>query len=131
MDFYTIALFGEAEKGQYSRAYFCQSLPQLVESCGNPPPHSRGIYYAVQALLYGCSVMFFRVKEEGFSRQDYLEGLHLLESQQLVTPISAFCLPGVGNSTILEAVIPLCAVYHSVMITNEPDLYDYLTEAVA
>lgn len=131
MDYYTIALFGEAEKGKFSEGCLCQSLQELVESCGNPPPHSRGIFYAVQALLYERPVLFFRVKEEGFSQRDYLGGLHLLESQHLTHLISAFCMPGVGDSMILKAIVPICAVYHSVMITNEPDLYDYLTESVA
>lgn len=128
MEPYTVVLFGESEKGNFSQAYYCQNLPQLVECCGNPPPHSRGIYFAVQALLYGRSILFFRVKEEGFSWPDYFEGLHQLESQNLLSKVGAFCMPGVGNSAIVEAVIPICIVYHSIMIINEPDLYDYLTE---
>ena len=49
---YTIVLFGEAERGEFSTAYFCQNLAQLDEFFGNPPPNSNGLYYAVQALAF-------------------------------------------------------------------------------
>jgi hypothetical protein len=127
MKTFTLALFGEAEKGNYRTAYFCRNLPQLVDFFGNPPPHSRGLHYAVQALLYHRDLIFFRVKEEGFSYQDYLTGLNLLQRQN-ISQISAICLPGVGNSEILDAIAPICALYHSILITNEADFYDYITE---
>jgi hypothetical protein len=124
----TIALFGEAEKGEFQTAYYCQSLPQLVDYLGNPPIHSHGLFYAVQALLYHRDLLFFRVKEEGFSQQDYLIGLRLLETQQIIPHISAICLPGVGDIKIIRAMVPFCKSHHSFIITTEPDLYDYLTE---
>ncbi len=128
MEIYNIALFGEAEKGEYSTAYFCQSVQQLLERFGNPPPESRGIYYAIQALLYRRGLIFFRVREEGFSYEDYLSGLHCLQKQQLVPHLAALCLPGVGDREIIEAIAPVCAIYHSILITGEADFYDYLTE---
>lgn len=128
---YTVALFGEAEKGEYRTAYFCQSLEQLVDYLGHPPPESKGLYYAVQALLYHRNLIFFRVREEGFSEQDYFCGAHLLKKQSLIPDIAAICIPGVGNGEIIEAIVPLCAVYHSILITTEADLYDYLTLNVA
>lgn len=123
---YTMALFGEAEKGDYQTAYYMRSLPQLVDYLGNPPPNSQGLFYAVQALLYERQLIFFRVKEEGFSHQDYFSGLKLLQNQSILSEISAICLPGVGDANILEAITPICATYHSILITNEADLYDYL-----
>ncbi len=129
MDSYTVALFGEAEKGEFQTAYFCQTLPDLVEYLGNPPPNSHGLYCAVQALLYHYNLIFLRVREEGFSYQDYLAGLQLLEAQNLIAHIAALCLPGVGDAKIIEVVTPFCVVHHSVMITSEGDLYDYLTSA--
>lgn len=125
---YTMALFGEAEKGDYQTAYYMRSLAQLVDYLGNPPPNSQGLFYAVQALLYERQLIFFRVKEEGFSHQDYFSGLQLLQNQSILSEISAICLPGVGDTNILEAITPICATYHSILITNEADLYDYLTE---
>jgi len=74
MTTYSIAMFGEAEKGSFHTAYFCQNLPQLVDYLGHPPPHSKGLYYAVQALLFQRNLIFFRVEEEGFSYQDYFLG---------------------------------------------------------
>ena len=127
MEIYTMALFGEAERGDYRTAYFCHSLPQLVEYLGNPPPESRGLYYAVQALLYKRNLIFFRVREEGFSYQDYLSGLNVLKDQEMAA-IAAICLPGVGNAQIIDAMAPVCKQHHSILITNEADLYDYLTE---
>lgn len=128
---FTVALFGEAEKGEYRTAYFCHSLPQLVDNLGNPPPESKGLYYAVQTLLYHRDLIFFRVREEGFSMQDYLLGLRLLQAEDLISTVSAFCIPGAGNSEIIHALTPVCAVHHSLLIISECDLYDYLTEQVA
>ncbi len=131
MEPYTIAMFGEAEKGEYSTAYFCQNLPQLVDNLGNPPPDSNGLYYAVQALLYHHRLFFVRVQEEGFSIQDYLRGLHFLETRNLLSKIAAIAIPGVGDAEIIEAATPLCLAYHNILIISESDLYDYLTEISA
>lgn len=126
MKIYTIALFGEAEKGDYYAPYSCKNLYQLSEYFGNPPQESKGLYYAIQALLFQRELIFLRIKEEGFSIQDYLYALKSLEGA-LKENINAFCLPGVGDFEILEAVTPLCKKYHSLLITTEADFYDYLT----
>lgn len=128
MHIYTIALFGEAEKGEYHYPYFCHSLSQLVDYFGNPPEQSRGLFYAIQALLYQRQLIFFRVQEEGFSLSDYLAAVSLLKNHKFETDITAFCLPGVGNTEILEAVAPVCREYHSFLITSEADFYDYLMQ---
>jgi hypothetical protein len=127
---YTIALFGEAEKGEFHVPYFCQSLAQLLDFLGHPPVESRGLYYAVQALLYHRSLLFLRVQHEGFSESDYLTGIQQLKNQGILSLVAAYCMPGVGNSHILGAIQPLCEMHHSILITNEADLYDYLTENV-
>lgn len=128
METHTIALFGEAEKGDYRTLYFCKSIPQLMEYFGNPPPHSLGLFYAIQALLYQRLLIFFRVREEGFSVPDYFAGMHLLENKSAIPQLSAICIPGVGNSEVIEAVSLICLNRHSLLITTEADLYDYLTE---
>lgn len=127
MQLSTIALFGEAEKGEYSKGYFCEAVSQLVDVLGNPPPHTHGLYYAVQALLYHYNLLFFRVKEEGYSYSDYVEGLHLLETQQIIPHVQALCFPGVGDAKIIHASVPYCLEHHTIIITTEADLYDYLT----
>jgi hypothetical protein len=124
---HTIALFGEAEKGDYHTAYFCRTLSDLVDHLGNPPSESQGIHCAVQALMYERDLIFIRVKEEGFSAHDYMVGLRLLERQTLIPAISAVCLPGVGDEEIIDAGTMICHKYDSVLITAEADLYDYLT----
>lgn len=121
---HTIALFGEAEKGQFRKPLVIKTLPQLVDTFGHPPCESRGLVFAIQALLYQREIIFFRVEEEGFSANDYLHGLHHLES---VKKLHALCLPGVGTPGILEACEEVCRKQKSFLITSEQDLYDYLT----
>ena len=128
MELYTVALFGEAEKGEYQTPYFCENLPQLVEYLGNPPPESYGLFFAVQALLYKRNILFFRVREEGFSLQDYQQGVHFLKSLKNTPAISAIGIPGVGDTQIINAITPICLIYHSFLMTTEADLFDYLTQ---
>lgn len=128
---FNIALFGEAEKGEFNTAYFCNELAQLVDFLGNPPAESHGLYFAVQALHYGRQIIFIRVKEEGFSRPDYEYGLQLLHSQRLISPISAIALPGVGDEYIFKAAEPICILHHSILLTTEADLFDFLTSRAA
>jgi len=123
----TIALFGEAEQGEYKTAYFCRSLEDLAEQFGQPPEDSIGIHYAVQALLFDYQLIFFRVAEEGYAYEDYLQGMQLLGNQALIPQLSAIALPGVGEPAIIDASEPLCELYNSIIITTESDLYDYLT----
>ncbi len=128
MTTHTIALFGEAEKGEYEAAYFCQNLSQLADYLGNPPPNSKGLSCAIQVLLYNYNLLFFRVREEGFSSQDYLFGVSFLENQtQKAFNLDALYLPGVGDSRIIQVVHPFCAMHHAIMIMTEADFYDYLT----
>ncbi|MCE5318623.1 MAG: hypothetical protein LLG04_14825 [Parachlamydia sp.] len=129
MESYTIALFGEAEKGEYCTGYLCNSLAELVDYFGNPPNESLGLHLAVQGLLYHRHVLFFRVEEEGYSEQDYLLGLNLLAQQRKVPHIEAIGIPGVGSSRIIEAATPICQIYHSILLVTEADLFDYLTQA--
>lgn len=126
---YTIALFGEAEKGEFHTAYYCQTLEELDTYLGNPPAASKGLYYAVQALLFDRNLIFFRVPEEGFSTQDYLFGVRLLEQQELIPQLDAICIPGVGDPEVMNALQPILQQYHSILISNESDFYDYLTSA--
>ncbi len=123
----TIALFGEAEKGTYSSLLFMDSISQLSDLLGNPPKDTQGIHIAIQILLYKCTLVFIRVKEEGFSTKDYLQGLTLLQNTHQIKELTAIYLPGVGDTTIIEASAPLCNLYHSFLITTEHDFYDYIT----
>lgn len=125
---YTVALFGEAEKGRFHTAYYCTSLEQLSHHFGEPPSScSRGLEFAIQALLFKRGVVYFRVHEEGFSNHDYIKGLNTLVNKELFPPITAIGLPGVGSDEIIEATDPVCSLYKSLLILNERDLYDYLT----
>lgn len=125
---HTIALFGETQKGEFQTAYFCKNLAQLSDFLGEPPSNDcLGLQFAIQALLYERGVVFFRVREEGFSAHDYQFGLNFLVNKELFPSISALCLPGVGNAEIIEETVPICEMHKSLLIVTEKDLYDYLT----
>ncbi|MGB7977891.1 MAG: hypothetical protein WCF19_01880 [Chlamydiales bacterium] len=122
-----IALFGEAEKGAFKVPHLLGKLPQLVDLLGNPPAESQGLYFAVQAILYNREILFFRVAEEGFSQIDYFQGLKFLENREKVKSVHAICLPGVGDPEILALTEGVCHIHKSLLITNQKDLYDFLT----
>lgn len=124
---HTIFLFGEAEKGEFCTPFSCKSLPQLADTFGNPPEQSLGLLYAVQALMFERELIYFRVKEEGFSISDYMRGIRLLENKEAFKDLTAICMPGVGDAEIIHATSPICTLYRSLLITSERDLYDYLT----
>lgn len=123
-----IALFGESERGEFRRPYLCRNLQELDENLGNPPPHSIGLYYAIQLLLFQNALLFMRVQEEGFSVPDYLQGMKVIKSLPVEVQPNAICAPGVGDNEIIDAIIPFCISHHNILITREADLYDYLTQ---
>ncbi len=123
----TIALFGEAEKGEIGFPLFMKSLTHLNEALGNPPDESRGLFFAIQFLLYEQEVIYIRVKEEGFSTKDYLKGMKHLLNKKEVAHLTAVCLPGVGDARIIDSVGPVTETHGALVITTEQDLYDYLT----
>ncbi|MFZ0566257.1 MAG: hypothetical protein WAM28_08750 [Chlamydiales bacterium] len=125
---FTVALFGEAQKGEFQMAYYCQTLAELSDFFGEPPSEEcQGLQFAVQTLLYERGVIYFRVHEEGFSIQDYLQGFNFLEKSEAFPNISAIGLPGVGSTEIIKATEDVCQIHKSFLILTEQDLYDFLT----
>jgi hypothetical protein len=124
---HTMALFGEAEKGQFKKPYILRDLAQLVDAFGNPPPESQGLFFAIQALLYRRELIFFRVEAEGYSVSDYFYGLKYLEDPEKIQQLHALCLPGIGDPKIMQASQIVCELRKSFLITTQKDLYDYLT----
>ena len=122
---HTIALFGEAEKGEFSSLHHINTLDHLSDLLGNPPDDTKGLYLAVQSILFSYDLIYIRVKDEGFSTRDYLSGLKQL--RKLSSPIMAIGLPGVGDDLIIEAGAEVCSLHKSMLLTTEQDLYDYLT----
>ena len=122
-----IAFFGEAEKGKFHFPYFCTEVVDLYEKLGNPPEESLGLYYALQALLYHQKVLFFRVREEGFSKEDYFYGFKKLEDPSKTGTIQALFLPGVGDEEILSQASIILLMHKGLLLMQEKDLYDYLT----
>ncbi len=123
----TIALFGEAEKGDLAAPVSIQSLDQLSETFGHAPKETRGIFFAVQFLLYQHELIYIRVQEEGFSTKSYLKGFKQLSQKGNAPDLTAICLPGVGDTRIFDACQTLCNNHRALLITTEQDFYDYLT----
>jgi hypothetical protein len=123
---HVVALFGEAEKGQFHIPYYLKELPQLVDLLGHPPLESEGLFFAIQSLLFKRELIFFRVENEGFSVADYFNGLKVLENKEKIKRLHAICLPGVGDAKLLKASQSVCELHRSFLITTEKDLYDYL-----
>lgn len=122
-----VVLFGEAEKGAFKTPHVLHQLPQLVDLLGNPPEESQGLFFAIQSILYHREIVYFRVSDEGFSRNDYFLGLKWLENREKIQRVHALCLPGVGDPEILSLSDSVCQLHKSFLITNQKDLYDYLT----
>ena len=124
-----VALFGEAKKGKVATLSFIQSVIQLNEKYGDPPRESWGIFFAIQFLLYENELVYIRVRDEGFSQQDYFKGINRLIESKKIFSLSGICLPGVGDTSIIDAAVSACRKYQCLMITTERDLYDYLTSS--
>lgn len=127
MSILKLAMFGEAERGQYRKLHYCRSLEQLLDKLGNPPPESLGLHFAVQALLYERDLFFIRVEEEGFSAEEYLRGVRLLRNKDMLGSIHAICAPGVGDIEIISALAQACLQRRGMLVMSESDLYDFLT----
>lgn len=122
-----IALFGESEKGELDTAHFCKTLDDLFEKLGQPPQESLGLFFAVQALLYKKPLLYFRVRVEGVSTEDYLSGLHFLwEDSFSIIRLQALFLPGVGSKTLIDEGCKLCVARKSLLMMSEQDFFDYL-----
>lgn len=122
-----IFLFGAAEKGPFGKPLRCSSLSELFDLCGTPPEGSEGITYATQALLYNRELLFFRVEEEGYSEENYKQGLKLLCKTRLEFNLSAICMPGLGDKELIDAASQICTLHRSFLILGQKDFYDYLT----
>lgn len=125
----TVALFGEAERGDFRTSHYCRGLDELERLLGHPPAHSSGLYFAIQALMYNRLLIYYRVPEEGFSPQEYHLGLQMLQQQAGDARLAAIGLPGVGDAEIINASLPLCERHHSLLLFTDSDLYDYLTSS--
>lgn len=114
-----IALFGESEKGQWEKPHLIKGLPELIDLLGNPPPETEGLFFAIQALLYEREVIYFRVQQEGFSKEDYFSGLNILKNKSQTKQLHAICMPGVGNSEIINATNPVCEIHKTHLIITQ------------
>lgn len=125
----SVFLFGSSEKGKLCVPIRFTSLASLSQVLGHPQEDSMGIEYAVQTLLCERELIFYRVKEEGFAKEDYLRGAEFLQSYGERLRLAAICIPGVGDREIIDALGPISQRLRAILILSERDLYDYLTES--
>jgi len=125
----TLALFGTSQKECHNPLHLYKSLLDLYMDFGEPPTDTEGLYFAIQTILYGKSILYFRVQEEGEGREEYLEGLHLLRnlsSTQL--RIDALFLPKVSAHEIIDEGLAICKNHHGLLLMKEADFYDWATD---
>jgi hypothetical protein len=127
MDLHTVALFGEAEKGAFQTLFHLTNLMDLNHYLGNPPPYSEGIPNAIEILYKNYHVLYIRVEEEGVALRDYYLGLKLLETEETSKKITAIMMPGVSDNDLIERCSFFCRKRASIILMNEKDLYDHLT----
>lgn len=121
-----VTIFGESEKGPLGVLLSVDSLPFLAESFGSPTENSVGIHLAIQTLMSDKIVLFYRVTEEGVDKNEYARGLKLLEGLDLPA-LAALALPGIGDLEIQHLAKNVCKLKHSILIVNERDFYDLMT----
>ena len=122
-----VAVFGEAERGDFGIPLFTPSVLHLNERFGHPPHSSQGIFLAIQFLMSEQHILYVRVKEEGFSLKDYSRGAKNILNKREPFQCEAVCLPGVGDREIIDFVDPILKKWDAILVTTAPDLYDYLT----
>lgn len=124
-----VAMFGEAEKGRFHVPTYLRSLPELLDVYGLAPLGTEGLYFATQILLFEWDLIFVRVKEEGYAKQDYMLGLRYLQEKDKIPSASlhALFLPGVGDPEIIGESERVLSLYRGCFIATEKDLYDYLS----
>ncbi|PCI77823.1 hypothetical protein COB21_02380 [Candidatus Aerophobetes bacterium] len=122
-----IALFGEAQRGNFSRLVTLHTLEKLHDTFGMPPPLSKGIWLSIQLLMQNEIIYFYRIEEEGFSYPHYHEGLKLLDSQQTQYPLKALCMPGLGDRIMVGKATEFCKKHSIIFLCTEEDFYDYVT----
>lgn len=121
----TLALFGEAEKGLYDTAHLCHNVEEMYHYLGNKT--TKGLSLATQGINHGYDILYFRVKEEGYSLDDYFFGLQFLNTHINDLSLSALSLPGVGDLYVIEAARSLCQKYQCLLLVSDQDLYDLIT----
>ena len=125
----TILIFGESKEGEFHKFLFLKTLPDLAEALGEPTETGLGVHIAIQSILSNRDVLFYKVKEEGFHADHYLLGFKQLENEFHSTPLAAIALPGVSSANILELASSLCNQHRSIILFNEKDLYDLMTQS--
>lgn len=123
-----VTLAGEAEHGEICRGYLCSSLIELWDIFGEPPNESEGLIFAVQSLLLGKKVLYYRIDEEGFSKEEYdicLKNLDTVIPNN--TSLGALFLPKVGSIELIQMSLHVCLRHTGILIMTEKELFDYLT----
>lgn len=103
-----VICFGESATGSLSEGYLINSLPQLFDLLGSPPPNSLGIFQAIRLLIIRHPLLFFRVRKENCSTPDYLRALSIVDQCTFKERFLGFSLPEVDNRHILDPFLAFC-----------------------
>lgn len=119
-------IFGESEKGVLCRPTLCNTIVDLFQNFGHPPEGANGLFCATQTVLMKKPCVFFRVKEEGYSLDDYLKGLDILKNDWKGVTLQGIGIFGCSDKDVIEKTERLCLQRRSLILINQSDLFDIL-----
>lgn len=120
-----VIVFGEASRGVWGQMSSCSELLDLYQIYGEPTEGSLGLYWAIQALLKGKECLYWRVRQESLSLEDYHLGLNQLSSLSLETWEGLF-LPNMSESSVIEHAAAYCRQKQKLLLMDPLDLQDWL-----
>src|SRR3989344_8808919 len=116
-----IAIFSNSSNGEFNKPYVFDNLENIFLSLGISKKNI-GIDFAVNSIFKKNKIIFFRVKEEDVSTEDYFFGFDYLKNE--ILSLDAIFIPNVGSSHIIEASLKICNIFKSILIINQNDFYD-------
>lgn|SRR3989338_4363988 len=120
-----ISIFGESEKGEYEKFYPIADLAEAFEILGSPPKETEALQFSLQILGASQPILFFRVKEEGFSFDSYAKGIELLKVNSGPFTIQALFMPGLSDPNLIEKAREACEKHQAVLLITDKDFQDY------
>lgn len=123
-----VVIFGKTGKAKPGKFYSMTDLEELIEKIGIPLDNTVGTHLAVQTLLYNYPVLYYPVIEEGSSKKCYNSGMKALFKSKQADEVIAIVMPGFGSKPVLDLALDFCSEKKCVLILNEADYYDFLSE---
>ncbi|NGX30910.1 MAG: hypothetical protein K940chlam8_00264 [Chlamydiae bacterium] len=122
-----IACFGEAKKGKMATPYYIKNTDHLYENLGEPIKDTQGLDFAIKTLHSNQAVLFFRVEDEGLSKEHYLKGLNFLKKNTLQKRLLGIYLAGCFDPDVVHMATSVCMFHKTLLLATQKELIDYLT----